>query len=157
MTELPRWTSDDTLAAGWSKMSFGAPTIMALARLCSEAFVSATSADDLSPEAQAILYSARDRGVFELKAVKEAFDSVERFLAVYVETDPHEFIVFKVSGQPSQTVRFLEGFRDLCASGLVLHHLNAEFSLSSQGFEKAKAIAAEEVAEMIALAITEDS
>ena len=36
-----------------------------------------------------------------------------------------------------QTVRFLEAFAMLCGLGLVIHHVQAEFSFSSLGFEKA--------------------
>jgi hypothetical protein len=43
-------------------------------------------------------------------------------------------LLFLQKENPEQTVKFLEGFRQLCLHGLVLHHLQRDFSLSASGF-----------------------
>ncbi len=40
----------------------------------------------------------------------------------------------------------LAGFRELCATGLVMHHIYGTFSLTKEGFELARTIPEEEVA-----------
>ena len=49
------------------------------------------------------------------------------------------------TGDPAQNIRFLDGFRELCARGLVMHHLFPEFSLTRTGYEFAATIRREEV------------
>ena len=50
---------------------------------------------------------------------------------------------FRQTGDVRGNIRYLEGFRQLCAAGLVLHHLNHEFSLTDAGFEVAAHVDAE--------------
>jgi hypothetical protein len=97
------------------------------------------------PEAKAILVAARDRGVIEVRGVNTAFDPAARLLAVYVEIDTAQTIAFRDPENPQITVAFLEGFRQLCALGLVMHHLHRDFSLSSRGFQLARSISKQDV------------
>jgi hypothetical protein len=150
---LPRSLSDTSnRLSPWQELAEGAATIGGLAELCARALVERTADPDplslslsLSIEAQALLAVAAERGVLEIRVHKDGFDSVERFLAVCVEYQPEKRLVFLRKDQPEQTIRFLDGFRQLCQLGLVIHHLQGDFSLSRQGFELAKAIAREEL------------
>ena len=74
-----------------------------------------------------------DEGVFEIKGTFNAFDSIERFLAVHVETAAEHFLIFRSKQDPQITIRFLDAFRQLCSAGLVMHHLFREFSLTRAG------------------------
>ncbi len=47
--------------------------------------------------------------------------------------------------EPERTIRILDAFRQLCVSGLVMHHLFREFSLTRAGFELARTISRQEV------------
>lgn len=94
----------------------------------------------LSGEARAILYAAHSRGIIELKAVNTAFDAAARLLAVYVEETDERTIAFRDAHRPEVTVRFLDGFRELCERGLVIHHIYRDFSLSPRGFELAQTV-----------------
>ena len=141
---------DNYLSGSWDALGAGAPVLVALSQLCSNAMVSldATNemiADHLSPESKAILVAARNRGVIEIKAVNSAFEAASRMLAVYVELDETQTIAFRDPTEPEVTVRFLEGFRVLCDKGLVMHHIHRDFSLSSKGFELARTISKQEV------------
>lgn len=131
----------------WQELAEGAPTILAFAQLCGLAMVEApldtdlpAIADKLSDEAKTILALAANRGTIEIRAHRDPFDSVERFLAVCVELELERRVLFLQKEDPQQTVKFLEGFRQLCRAGLILHHLQRDFSLSNQGFELAKTI-----------------
>ena len=106
----------------------------------------------LSPEAKAILYAARNRGILEIKASHRAFESPARMLAVCVELSTSEGLIFRSRESPAYTIRFLAGFRDLCAAGLVMHHIFQEFSLTREGLELAQTIPAQEVEGLISLA-----
>jgi hypothetical protein len=103
------------------------------------------TAEGLLPEAKAILVAARNRGVVEVRGVNTAFDPAARLLAVYVELDESQTIAFRDPERPETTVSFLEGFRQLCELGLVMHHLHRDFSLTSLGFEVARTISQQEV------------
>lgn len=131
----------------WEELGEGAPTLIALARLCSEALATnrRLPLDELGVEARAILYAARRRGAIEIKAVNNAFDFAERMLAVCIELDAERQLVCRQRENPELVVCFLDGFRQLCTSGLVLHHLFREFSLSRTGFEVARSIPRHEV------------
>ncbi len=156
---LPRFLPDrDPGALSWEDLGHGAPTIIALARLCSSAMVEGhPSATELSDEAKAILYAARDLGVIEIRATNVAFDAVDRFLVVCVATASAQGeIVFKDSGDPTQTIRFLEGFRQLCACGLVIHHLYREFSLNARGFQLARSLDPQQVQPLLRLIMDGD-
>jgi len=139
---LPRSfnSTDQTNSQSWQDLGHGAPTIMAFATLCSRALVdrSQCNPDDLSDEAKAILAVAADRGTMDIRASREPFDSSERLLAICVEFELDRRLLFLRKDDPEQTVRFLEGFGQLCESGCVLHHLQKDFSLSAAGFEIAK-------------------
>lgn len=109
--------------------------LVALAQLCSERWVNqstvpTTTATDLSSEACAILFAARRRGTIEIRAVNSAFDAAARLLAVYVELTDEQTVAFRDPSDPSVTVSFLEGFRQLCDRGLILHHIHRDFSLT---------------------------
>ena len=91
----------------------------------------------LTPEAEAILCAARERGIFEVKGTNQEFESTRRLLAIYVETAANCYLVFRDQREPEVTIRFLDGFRELCEAGLVMHQMGAEFSLTRSGFERA--------------------
>lgn len=131
----------------WEELGAGVPTLMAFARLCSEALAANRQhpAEELSEEARAILYVARRRCSIEIKGTDTAIDSSERLLAVCVEVEPDQQFVFRRRGDPQLTVRCLDGFRQLCSSGLVMHHLYREFSLTHTGFELAKTMKRDEI------------
>ena len=141
---------DNYLSGSWDALGAGAPVLVALSQLCSNAMVDLNAAspidvEQLSPEAKAILVASRDRGVIEVKAVNAAFEAPSRMLAVYVELDEVQTIAFRDRNEPEVTVRFLEGFRVLCEKGLVMHHIHRDFSLTSRGFEIARTISKQEV------------
>lgn len=137
----------------WEELGFGAPTIAGFARLCSDSIQDRertlggeTMLEKLfeqcekllSDEAKIILALSQTRGTFEIRANRDGFDAAERFLAVAVELELDRWRVLLDKRSAEQTVRFLEGFRELCAGGLVIHHMQREFSLSSQGFDVAR-------------------
>lgn len=141
---------DNYLSGSWEALGAGAPVLVALAQLCCQAMVERSSpkmvsAEGLLPEAKAILFAARQRGVVEVRGVNTAFDPAARLLAVYVELDESQTIAFRDPESPEITVLFLEGFHQLCELGLVMHHLHRDFSLSAQGFEVARTISQQEV------------
>ncbi|MFN9508988.1 MAG: hypothetical protein ACK6AO_08255 [Planctomycetota bacterium] len=138
------------MSGSWEALGAGAPVVVALAQLSSQAMVERISpkpktAEGLLPEAKAILVAARNRGVVEVRGVNTAFDPAARLLAVYVELDESQTIAFRDPERPETTVLFLEGFRQLCELGLVMHHLHRDFSLTSLGFEVARTISQQEV------------
>jgi hypothetical protein len=147
LSRLQTYTEDGRRMAVWEELGEGAPTLIALASLCAESLArnQCEPSEPLSEEARAILYTARRRGAIEIKGTNHAFDSSERFLSVCVELDAERQFFMKRRDDPELTIRFLDGFRQLCASGLVVHHLFREFSLSRSGFELAKSIRAEDV------------
>ncbi len=141
---------DHYLHGSWEALGAGAPILVALAQLCSQAMVdlpaaNAQTADGLAPEAKAILVAACHRGVIEIKAVNTAFDPAARLLAVYVELSDTQTIAFRDPSDPEVTVSFLEGFRQLCRAGLVMHHIHRDFSLTHLGFRVARCIDPQEV------------
>ncbi len=141
---------DNYLSGSWDALGAGAPVLVALSQICSNAMVglyatTQTEAADLPPESKAILAAARNRGVIEIKAVNAAFEAPSRMLAVYIELDETQTIAFRDPKEPEVTVRFLEGFRVLCEKGLVMHHIHRDFSLTQRGFELARTILKEEV------------
>lgn len=154
MTDDPLPSTVQESPVSWNDLGEGAPTVIALAVLCGRAIVNGPQDDPtLSLEAQALLLAARKRGVFEIKGTFNAFDSIERFLAVHVEVEPEQYIVFRSKQDPQITVRFLDAFRELCAAGLVMHHLFREFSLTRAGFELAATIASDDVESLVALGV----
>ncbi len=142
---------DNYLHGSWEALGQGAPMLVALAQLCSERWVlrlpatGPLSESALPPESRAILFAAQSRGIIEIRAVNSAFDAAARLLAVYVELSDERTIAFRDPKKPEVTVRFLEGFRELCQRGLVMHHIYRDFSLSPQGLELARSIDSAEV------------
>ncbi len=152
---------DNYLAGSWEALGNGAPVLVALAQMCShtwtrEAFGDAPTPqptlEGLSGHAQAILFAARTRGIIELKAVNTAFDAAARLLAVYVEESDERTIAFRDSQNPEVTVRFLDGFRQLCQRGLIIHHIYRDFSLSPRGFELAQTVQQSQVQQYLDMA-----
>jgi hypothetical protein len=133
---------DHYLTGSWEALGSGAPVLVALAQLTSQAMIDQPQVelDQLSPQAKAILYAAHDRGMIEIKGSHTAFEAPARMLAVYIELDDSQTIGFRDPAKPEVTVQFLEGFRELCASGLVMHHTHRDFSLTIRGFSLARAI-----------------
>lgn len=140
------------MAASWEALGSGGATLAALAAVCATAIVQppdSTAPQPLGLEAKAILYAARNRGVIEVRGVRTAFEAPGRLLAVYVEEDETRTIAFRSQTQPKLTVRFFDGFCELCRAGMILHHLHRDFTLSRLGFERAQAISYQEVAEKL--------
>ena len=145
---------DNYLHGSWEALGNGAPTLVALAQLCSDRWVKSdclVSFEKIaeSREALAILFAARDRGLIEIRGVNSAFDAAARLLAVYVELDNDRTIAFRDREKPQVTLRFLQAFRDLCEWGLVIHHIHRDFSLAPRALEIAQKIKPEEVQEMM--------
>ena len=139
-------------------MNEGYPVVSALAMLSAQAIVKGEfdandTLETLTPEAKMLLLVARVRGTFEMRATKDSFDSTERFLAVCVETESGVFLVFRRKDQPRQTVRFIEAFAELCRVGLVIHHQQKEFSLSTHGYTMAESVSADELKDLIDFAV----
>ena len=150
---IPRFKSDDEDGLKWEDLGESAATILSLARICSRSFSQVEPLKvDLGLEAKTILYAARERGVIEIVGKKNAFDSVDRFVSVHVEYEPHQFLSFKRKEEPERTVKFVEGFKQLCVGGWVMHHLMREFSLTGAGFELAREIPREEVEQSLQFA-----
>ncbi len=148
LSNLRSFTEDGRRMAVWEELGAGAPTLAALAHLCGQALVHGrvSKVEDLSDEARAILYAARQRGAIEIKAVNHAFESTERFLTVCVELDLERELILKRRDDPELTIRFLDAFRELCAGGFVMHHILRDFSLTRPGFRTARTIPREQVA-----------
>ena len=149
---LPSSANEGRWAETWQELGQGAPTLAGLARVCSLSM--ATGGDKqthLSVEAKAILFAARKRGVIEVKGSNRAFDAPGRMLAVYVEMEPDRTLIFRSREDPLITIRFLAGFRELCAAGLVMHHIYQEFSLTREGIDAAGGVPETEVEPLIAL------
>ena len=152
-------SNDQSQTISWHDLEFGAPTIIGFAKLCSRALSEAapnptkTLLEDLSGEAKTILVSARDRGSMDIRASREPFDSAQRFLAVCVEYELDQRLLFLQKENPQQTVQFLEGFRELCQHGLILHHLQKDFSLSAKGFELAEKLNRDDFEDLLDFAI----
>lgn len=143
---LPRYTSSDSLSIpGWNELSESVPVIAALAALAARAWTGPTPErnPELSHEARALLAAAAERGIFELRTTPAEFDSSDRMLAVSVERPDQRRFIFKRTGEPRRTLRYLEAFRELCEQGLVIHQLQKEFSLTERGFAVAATLTRE--------------
>ena len=139
---LPPFIASATGQANlWKDLIHSVPALAALAQLASDRLVVSAPADyELSPEARTILSITRNRGVIELKSNNTEFESSQRMLAVYVERTAESHVMFRSRTEPEITVRFLEGFRQLCDAGLVMHQVGGEFSLTTRGYDTAKGI-----------------
>lgn len=150
MSIPPFFASAVGQASIWKELTFSVPTLAALAELAAMRLVNCSAEDyDLSSEALAILSITRDRGIIELKSNNTEFESSQRMLAVYAEKTTDTHVMFRSREEPEITVRFLEGFRELCDAGMVMHQVGGEFSLTVRGFDKAKTINADNVATYI--------
>lgn len=150
---LPSSGNDPQWAATWQELGQGAPTLGGLARVCSLSLAKGSAAyPPLSGEARALLFAARSRAMIEVKGSNRAFDAPARMLAVYIETEPDRTLIFRNKEQPTITIRFLAGFRELCAAGLVMHHIYHDFSLTAAGLALAQEIPVEEVQPYLELA-----
>ena len=140
-------------ATQWQSLEVGASTISAFAELCRLAIIAppetAIEPDALSDEAKAILVCGGQRGVVDVRACKDDYDSVERFLAVCVETEPDSHVLFLQREDPVQTMAFLDGFVQLCRAGLVVHHLGRDFSFSKAGYALSKQLCDDGLAESL--------
>ena len=150
---LPSAPVDPRWAEIWQQLGHGAPTLSALAQVCSFSLVSGGDQSIvLSPEARTILYAAKDSALVEIKGSNRAFDAPGRMLAVYVETTPGQTLIFRNRENPAATIRFLAGFRELCAAGYMMHHIYQEFSLTRAGLDLAQTIPLGEVQNYLKLA-----
>jgi hypothetical protein len=147
---VPSSANDPKWAVAWSELGHGAPTIAGLANVASRAMADGGDKKlPLSPEARCILFAAKDRGVVEVKGANRAFDAPGRMLAIYVETDGDHTLIFRSRENPTFTIRFVAGFRELCAAGLAMHHIYTEFSLTREGLEVGRTVTREEVASLL--------
>ena len=139
---IPRNLSGQPQETGhWKDLDSGALTIFAFADLCRRAIVSPpgpVDSESLTNEAVAILICGGERGVIDVRASKDDYDSIERFLAICIETEPDSRLHFLQKENPTQTVAFLEAFAELCRHGLIIHHLGRDFSFSKTGYAMAK-------------------
>ena len=145
----------ETPGITWQDLNLGAPTIIAMAHLCAVSMarldIPECNPETLSREALAILSAARRSGSIFIRGDKNAFEPSERFLAVCVQLDDGRRIEFRRPQDPEQTVRFMDGLRQLVVAGLVMHQLMNDFSLTARGFEIAQSIDQEEVNDLIAM------
>ncbi len=151
---IPRNLSGEQAGVtAWQELELGAATISAFAELCRRSIIappeSAIDTELLSDEAKAILVCGGQRGVVDVRACKDDFDSVERFLAICIEAELDSHLLFLQKDDPVQTVAFLDAFGELCRSGLVVHHLGRDFSFSKAGYAFAKQLCDEGVAESL--------
>lgn len=151
---LPRnLTSQDPQTGIWQQLGDGTPTVAGFAGLCSRVIAGLVDPPaKLSNEANAILVAAAGRGVIEIRISKDSFDSLDRFVAVCVEVEEERRLLFKQKENPRQTLRFLEGFRELCQAGLVMHHAYKDFSLTLAGFEAADTLDRDDYQDLLAFA-----
>lgn len=153
---MPPFLGNDSPSDAWTDLVNAVPTISALARVCGQRFgVDEIPAEELSlsEEAEAILFTARGRGLIEIKGTNKEFESPQRLLAVYVELENDSHLMFRSRTEPEITIRFLDGFRELCRAGLVLHQCAAEFSLTRHGFQVAREVDETTIAESLELGI----
>ncbi|MDP7020041.1 MAG: hypothetical protein QGG36_29860 [Pirellulaceae bacterium] len=149
---LQPFPREEGVSLGWRELGLSAPTLLAFAQLCGRSLSAGTADEPLRPEAYALLFAARKLGVLELKAVNTAYEAAERLLAVYVDLDHDRTMVFRSREDVEVTLRFLDGFRQLCSTGLVMHHIYGEFSLTAAGFEAAKLVEQADVEQLLAQA-----
>jgi hypothetical protein len=151
---LPRHGEEPALLT-WNDVVLGAPSIIGFAALCGRA-IAAPCPVELTPIAKAIVYAARDRASLEIKATRNAYNSSQRMLAVHVETAPERWLVFRSRLDPKFTLSALDGFRQLCAAGLVMHHHGHDFSLTHQGLMAGTVIENSEVEGLLAQTVEID-
>ncbi len=137
----------------WQQLGDGVPTVAGFAGLCGRVIAGMVEPPSkLSAEANAILVSAVEHGVIEIRISKNSIESLDRFVAVCSERKEGGHWLFKQKSNPRQTLRFLEGFRELCQAGLVMHHSYKDFSLTVAGFEAAEKLERQDFDELLAFA-----
>ncbi len=155
----PYFSGDPHQQLTWENLQQGVPTVLGLARLCGAALtaIDPTQVDwgGLPPEARALAWAARERGVIEIRADRNAFDPVDRFLSICVPQSEEQRLVFRRREDPRQTMAYFEGFRQLCLAGLVVHHALFDFSLTSHGFRFADSIDLDAVQLLLDFAVSE--
>ena len=151
---LRNLSSHDSAGTSQAELNEGLPTIVALARLSGRAISGeALAVHPLSQAAKAILALGNKNGMFEIRGNTDGFESADRFLAVCVEVEADRRLILRDKTNPRNTLKFLEGFRQLCQSGLILHHTQKEFSLSEAGFELAATLDVTDFASLTEFAI----
>lgn len=149
---LPSSSNDPRWAETWNELGQGAPTLGGLARVCSSSVANPPAQiAPLSPEARAILFAARHRGLLEVKGANRAYDAPGRMLAVYIDLGGDRTLILRSREEPLITIRFLSAFRELCAAGYVMHHIYHEFSLTMPGLAVALEVPASEAEPLLAL------
>ena len=146
------------------ELADGIPTVAGLAMLCSRSLDKVrpensqgeSAMPELWREALVILIAARERGMIELRGQSDSFDSSQRLIAVAVERDQDTRIIFRRKSDPAWTMSYVEGFRQLCQQGLVVHQFGREFVLSGPGFRFGRSLNAAEFADELQLAISEE-
>ncbi len=146
------------------ELAEGIPTIAGLAMLCSRSLANLGREDsagdslmtELWREARVVLVAARERGMIEMRGQSDSFDSSQRLIAVAVEKDQDTRIIFRRKSDPAWTMSYVEGFRQLCQHGLVIHQFGREFVLSGTGFRLAKSLDEKEFAGELQLATIEE-
>lgn len=140
-------------AGAWDDLTASVPTIVAMAQLCANRLVEPPDTiPELGDQAKAILASAQDQGVIEIKGNNSEFESSKRMIAVYVEIDSNSQLMFR-GKTPEITVQFLDAFRELCSAGIIIHHVGGEFSLNTNGYELARGINRDTVNEILDQAV----
>ena len=81
---------------------------------------------------------------------------MRRQWSVCVELDDEQKLLFRQKGNVRKTLQFIEGFRQLCQSGLIMHHLQSDFSLTEKGFQIAEQLNDDELKAMIQYAVEID-
>jgi len=146
------------------ELAEGVPTVAGMAMLCSRSLAGFGNEPPQEPaampelwrEALVILVAAQERGLIELRGQADSFDSSQRLIAVAVEKDQDKRIVFRSKGDPAWTMSYVEGFRQLCRHGLVVHQFGREFVLSGTGFRLGRTLNASEFADELQLAIEQE-
>ncbi len=136
-------------AGAWDDLTASVQTIVAMAQLCANRLIDPPeSLPELGDQARAILVSAQDQGIIEIKGNNSEFESSRRMIAVYVEIDSNTQLMFR-GKTPEITIHFLDAFRELCSSGIIIHHLGGEFSLNTAGYELARSIDKNDISEIL--------
>ena len=140
-------------AGAWDDLTASVPTIVAMAQLCANRLVEPPeTTPELGDQAKAILVSAQDQGVIEIKGNNSEFESSKRMIAVYVEIDSNSQLMFR-GKTPEITIQFLDAFRELCSAGIIIHHVGGEFSLNTNGYALARGINRDNVKEILDQAV----
>ena len=144
---------DRSRSLEWESLSHGAPTIIGLAQIAAQAMSHPLrDPDRLSTAARCLLHLARHRGTLDVRGSNDTFERADRLLMVHVDLEDDRTVVLRTPGNARGTIRFLEGLRELCEAGLVLHHLQGEFTLSTRGFEVAEQVSADGLDDLLAAA-----